>query len=296
MKKFFKLAAVAALAITATVACKKDGDDPTTTPSVKPSISLGNDGTGFITGDVAVEINSSLMFRIVANENSETNKNLERITVSRGGSDDVLDTIFNSKTFTFDLTTDMVGANSGIALMANATAGDEIWVFEATDKSGEKSSISLTITTTNSNPLLTEDATGVLSNINGGNNCLGAFDLLTSEGKSSTTDAALKDMINATNGDFTGYFSASNGTMFTVGTLSDYDNATASSLVSAYAAVSGSASAFVNAPQAGNVYLVKLRDLTRYAIIKITSVDADYVCDASASATGQMTFSYKITQ
>ena len=115
-------------------------------------------------------------------------------------------------------------------------------------------------------------------------------------------DDANKDMVNTDQAGaaFTGSFTARNATRFVVGNAINtanfnYENATEAQIQTAYSL--GQATATVNNPAnvTGGLIFVNLRGLNRYAVIRVTEVNAnDNSCNANATNKGKFSFEYKI--
>ena len=289
MKKFLKLAAVALVSSLTLVSCGDDDDNGSS--SSNPSIFLVNQNEGFITADVSVAPSENIKFSIQANENTETNENLRQVTVIRtigGVETTVLDSAFNAKSFTHE-----------IDAVSNANSNVETWTFTVTDRKERSDSYEVIVTVQG---LAVE--TGDIRHIAGPNGCLGSFDLVNATALPSSAADANKDIVNtdAAGVAFTGSLESKNGTTFkevtglTAGIT--YNNAnTAAALESAYNNAGGVEGTSIEDPSTGDIYAVKLRGGSDYAIIRIENVDADDVsCNASATNKGILEFEYKINR
>ena len=73
----------------------------------------------------------------------------------------------------------------------------------------------------------------------------------------------------------------------------DFANATVEGANAAY--TSGSSSITIGSPSVGDIFIVKLRGGSSYAVIEITGNDAsDNTCNLATGNTGKLTFSYKL--
>ncbi|MDZ7846021.1 MAG: hypothetical protein U5L96_04250 [Owenweeksia sp.] len=109
----------------------------------------------------------------------------------------------------------------------------------------------------------------------------GAYDLVSDAQKALADPSAEKDMVNTdqAGATFTGSWEAGSGnnTTFVRSNSFDYANATVDAAETAFAA--GTATASVNDPVDGDIYIAQLRGGNNYAVIKITNVDpTDATC------------------
>jgi hypothetical protein len=112
-----------------------DDSDPVDLP---PSISFVA-GTGFISDDETVTVNTPFVVKILAQANATSGAKIQSISITRiFNNQTVGDTsfLFNDATVTFEIT-----------FMSYPEAGVENIEFEATDKDGQKDKITLQITT-----------------------------------------------------------------------------------------------------------------------------------------------------
>ena len=119
--------------------CSKDSTTPTPQP---PSLNIVA-GTGLISGDATVEVNSTFSIKLAAFQNADSKKNLSTLKVSRTFTP-------QTKSANSDTTLDLGNLPSvEITLNFNAqpSVGSEIIEFVLTDKAGETASQSLKITT-----------------------------------------------------------------------------------------------------------------------------------------------------
>ncbi len=296
MKSLKRWAGLLALPLVAGLVVSCDDDDNNGGGAdLRPTLVLDGQGD-FIDGDVVVNPGETLNFKVVAQENSESTKNLERFEIESifNNQDSVrVDSSFNERTF-----------NAEYSFTAREEAGPENFTFRVTDRDGLIAEREIVITVQG-----LEVRQGDINHIAG--RCQGAFDLINVTGLSSSASNDNKDLINtddAGENSFTGSFEATNGTMFRIaGTAFDYDSATEEDIEDAYTAPTiiitnpGSPSASVSNPEAGDVYLVKLRNTSpaRYAAMRIAEVvvGEDDNCPANdgvANNKGEMTFEYKI--
>lgn len=297
MKSLRKWAAVLAMPLLAGLAVSCDDNDNNGGGNdLRPSLVLDGEGI-FIDESMVVDPGAVLNFRVIATENSESTKNLERFEIERifNNQDSVaVDSSFNERNFEAEYT-----------FTAREEAGPENFSFRITDKDGLTAEREIVITVQG-----LEVRQGDINHIAG--QCQGAFDLINVVGRSSSESDDIKDLINTDDAGadtFTGSFEATNGTMFrdAAGAVTfDYTTATEADIETAYTApavplTNPAPTAAIENPAVGNVYLVKLRDTTpaRYAAIMITAVESaeDDNCPANDAGTnnkGELTFEYKI--
>ncbi len=285
MKKFkslFALAAIFSLSMFFT-SCEDDGDDNDGGSVDRPVLIL--DGTeGRVADDVTVLVGEDLTFRVTAEENASSKKNLRNIEIDRIFNNDrqvVLDSALSSAEFgPFEIT-----------VQAQEEAGEEVFNFVVTDKDGVSATVTLTVTT--EEPFTEKQ--GQFFHIASSNK--GAYDLVADMERSASESDDDKDMINiddaATNqepSNFTGSWTATNGSMFKESNNQDlYDNPTQAGLANAYnLSILTPASATVENPEAGDLYVVNLRGQGTYAIIKIVEIS-----EVANGNTGKITFTYK---
>ena len=285
MKKFkslFALAAIFSLSMFFT-SCEDDGDDNDGGSVDRPVLIL--DGTeGRVADDVTVLVGEDLTFRVTAEENASSKKNLRNIEIDRIFNNDrqvVLDSALSSADFgPFEIT-----------VQAQEEAGEEVFNFVVTDKDGVSATVTLTVTT--EEPFTEKQ--GQFFHIKSSNK--GAYDLVADMERGVNDSNDDKDMINnddaAPNEDpskFTGSWTATNGSMFKESNNQDlYDNPTQAGLANAYnLSILTPASATVENPEAGDLYVVNLRGQGTYAIIKIVEIS-----EVANGNTGKITFTYK---
>ena len=111
-----------------------DDDDPLNQP---PTISFIS-GANFISGDATLKVNQEFTVKILAEANTESGSKIQTLKISRVFNLQAWDTTFsyNDATFSFEA-----------IFTANSQTGVERITFEITDKSGQKASIYLDITT-----------------------------------------------------------------------------------------------------------------------------------------------------
>ena len=138
MKKvIFLLSSLCLAGVLVITSCsKKSSDDPVVQ---KPSLVL-QQGTGYISSDVTVAINSQLTFGVRAMLNSSSNSPLTEMILSRAfkGNTQTLDSLLNNLTsFNVDFGTE-----------ARNEAGQETFTFTIKDKAGQSNTLSVIVTTT----------------------------------------------------------------------------------------------------------------------------------------------------
>ena len=128
------LVMIAAMSMVA-VSCSKDDDD-TTPVDVTPNISFKG-GNEYISSDATVTVGETFMIGITASSNTNSGKKLKSVTLtetSNNVSNILNDSIFSEAAYDVNYQLTM------------PIEGESVFKFEVTDKDGEKSSVSLTIT------------------------------------------------------------------------------------------------------------------------------------------------------
>jgi hypothetical protein len=116
--------------------CSKSSDPE---PDQSPSISFVP-GTGFVSSDVTLKVNSLFKVRIDAASNVSSGAPLTRFTITWVRNNDRLTLV--------DTTINMNKINTDISAQAYSQAGQEKWYFKVTDKNNISKEIVVTITTT----------------------------------------------------------------------------------------------------------------------------------------------------
>ena len=134
--KFKHFAIIALLTATAALftSCAKD-EDPT---EQNPTVNFKG-GAAYVSADATLPAGSDFTIGINAASNTESNAKLVKFTVVR--------TFNNLPTTVLDSTMDASSLNFENTYQVKTEAGAERWTFEVTDKDGNKSSVSLNITT-----------------------------------------------------------------------------------------------------------------------------------------------------
>ena len=133
-KSVLFLGAILLIAISFFSSCS-DNTDPVPTP---PTISFVA-GSGYISSDATLTVNTPFVVKILAEANTASNSKIQSISITRIFSNQVVgDTTFsfNDATVSFELT-----------IMSFPDPGVENIEFEAMDKDGQKAKITLKITT-----------------------------------------------------------------------------------------------------------------------------------------------------
>jgi len=122
--------------------CSKDDDEPT---DVKPTINFKGGGD-YVSGDVTVDVNDTLLIGVTATQNSNTTKKLQEIYISRTSENNIVwDT-------TMEINETFYDADFNFIALSIPTV--ETIAFRVSDKDGEVSSVSLDVTTEpNTTPL-----------------------------------------------------------------------------------------------------------------------------------------------
>jgi hypothetical protein len=133
MKKFFVLAGIVFFStsmLLTSCTTEEETDQPPTIGFVA--------GSGFISADASVDVNSTFSVKVFAEENATSGENLKSLKVTRVFELNSWDTTFTFNEATFSATYNF---------QAQASAGEESIKFEVTDNAGEKASAQLIITT-----------------------------------------------------------------------------------------------------------------------------------------------------
>lgn len=160
--KNFKLLMIFILAIgMAATSCKKD-DEETTPVDVTPTINFKG-GTGYISEDATVTAGENFTIGITANSNTNSGKKLQSVRYTVTSNNQIIlqqDSVFNEASYNVDY------------IFSLSSAGQAVFMFEVTDKDGEKNDISLTITAESATTPL-GDATDYTWTRVGGNDATG---------------------------------------------------------------------------------------------------------------------------
>ena len=219
---------------------------------------------------------------VVANENSTSGKQLSSLEIQLTGGADTsiaINTAAYTETFTLDAPADGVS---------------ETYTFIVSDSDGESASRSLTVSGISgvvSTPFGPEN---VGSFFHAGSSLEGAYNLLGVTGVAVSGNEADKDMknIDIAGGNFTGSWTAvtGNGTQFVESNTFDFANGSVEDAVAAFAA--GSAKTTVLNPSLNDIFIVKLRGGSDYALLQLTDRDVnDNTCNCSDL--GKITFKFK---
>ena len=219
---------------------------------------------------------------VVANENSTSGKQLSSLEIQLTGGADTsiaINTASYTETFTQDAPEDGVS---------------ETYTFIVTDSDGESASKSLTVSgisgvvSTPFGPEIIGDFFHV------GGSLEGAYDLVAETVVASAGSEADKDMknIDIAGGNFTGSWTTGtgNGSQFVKSNTFDYANGTVEDAMAVFAA--GSATNTVLNPSLNDIFIVKLRGGSDYALLQVTDRDvSDNTCNCSDL--GKITFKFK---
>ncbi len=272
--KFFAFLLLAVTSASIFTGCSKD--DPAN-PEFKPAISIASpaNNSSIATGD-----SLKLEFTV------SSNNSLKRLIVKRkvaGGSDS---TFFDKElpngtnSFSYDTS------------FRAGPIGTEVYTITVTDKKDFTETKTVTVDVTDG---LTSEKSGFFYHISG--SLKGAYDLVADVSRGVSEANAEKDMVNTDpNGSpFTGSWTPGigNSTEFVKAVGYDYANATSRGVKLAY--LTGARQTAVVAPVTGDVYIAKLRNGDKYAVILIDAVSTNNN-ECSCSNTGKLTFKYKKTE
>jgi hypothetical protein len=134
--KNFKLLMIFIVALgLAATSCSKD-DEETTPVNVTPTINFKG-GTGYISEDATVTAGENFTIGITANSNGNSGEKLQSVRYTVTSNNQIIleqDSVFNETSYSWDYTFSL------------SSAGEAVFMFEVTDKDGEKNNVSLTIT------------------------------------------------------------------------------------------------------------------------------------------------------
>ena len=114
---------------------KKSDPEPV---DMTPSISFVA-GTGYVSSDVTLKINSTFKVGIVAASNSNSKSPLTKFSITR---------IINNNSVKLDTIINRNDLNLNVMAQAYSLAGQEKWYFKITDMGNYSKEISFTVTTT----------------------------------------------------------------------------------------------------------------------------------------------------
>lgn len=274
-------------------------DDADTETFPKPTLTVtasSVSGTGDANGDITIGKNETVTFTISAASAGGTN--LKSISVVSSGVNQVTNFAASNKGYDFNTSVNLKNADEDIysdVLTADgvflSNEGASQFRFTLTDDKDQSTVVDIKVTVDNPTPLSNETK-GAFFHVGGSS--LGAYNLVAGSPVSggSSADKSVQDMKNTdAPGDvFTGSWTAANTTEFVKANGYDYANATEETAIAAFAA--GTAGQNVGDPLLNDIYIVKLRGGSDYAVIKVTIVDPlDNTCNCGNR--GKISFDFK---
>lgn len=264
--------------------------NPTENDDVKPTLGFIAEAAS-ITADKTVAVKAPLLFKVSGAVNPNTKKNLQSLKIqSFKNNSPVIDTLvsINSDSFLGSFT---FNADSSYSV-------EEKFTFTLLDKGGQTTIKSFVITTevapVTSTPFGTA-VSGAFYHAQGSNGCTGGYDLVSGAAVAGAGVDADRDILNTdiAAAAFTGSWESKNSTMYVKDNSFNFASGSVQEAATAYAA--GVASEIVTNPAINDVYIAKLRGGADYALITITSLDAnDVTCNASTFNKGKLGFDYKV--
>ena len=264
--------------------CQKDEDE-----AVGPDISVMVNGAAAQDGKVSVAPGAALAFTWIARQGDvdlqkfeifQDNNSLANTT--NGG---------NTLPYTNIKASENTTYNDGITLQASANLGTTTYGFVITDEDGLSKRVNIDVVVEAETTPLNTEVVGAFFHIGG--SLEGAYDLKNDNQVASSQPNDNKDMMNTdvAGTPFTGSWIAANSTRFVkLPSSYDYEAATVESAAAAYD--DGTPTASVIDPDAGEMYVAKLRGNNAYVVIKVTAVNPnDNTC--SCGNTGKITFDYR---
>jgi hypothetical protein len=176
-----------------------------------------------------------------------------------------------------------------ITVSSSASAGD--YLLKITATAGVTSSAEFDFTVTGSSAVTLTEKSGMIANIFGPDT--GAFNLVDGKRVSASASDNTKDLMDLSlvGEGFAGELGSGNGAKFATATASDYTNATDVSVPDLAADADLDE---IDVSTVGTVFVVKLGNSRGYAIVKITSYDADAGASTGENK-GEVEFTYKFT-
>ncbi|MCB0537297.1 MAG: hypothetical protein KDE33_07180 [Bacteroidetes bacterium] len=219
---------------------------------------------------------------VSAGQNPTSKKDLKTLTVATPGTDTTITINAPTYSVTFNVTAPQEGQS-------------DTYTFTLTDKADVSTTKSFTLTGTSSSTGTNFGAeiSGAFFHIGGTEK--GAYDLVAETQLAASANDANKDMLNSDiAGDpFSGSWKTGtgNGTRYVKANSFDYANGTVEDATTYYNSGANILSQAQN-PQAGDIFIAKLRGGNDYALIKVVSIDPnDNTCGCGNK--GKITFSFK---
>ena len=272
MKKLNLLFAVLAIALVGMMSSCDETTDPS---DVKPLLTITATG---LSSTNTIDEGMTYDIEIIGTQNPTSAKKLEDLEIQTPGQDTTI--VINAASY-----------NQVFTLNAPLAGVSNTFTFILTDKAGESTTKTLTVTGTS--PVVATpfgaEVVGAFFHIQG--TAHGAYNLVNEVTVAAAGNEQDKDMKNtdADGANFSGSWTAGtgNGTMFVRDAGYDYDNGSVEDATAAFAA--GTAQGTILNPLAGDIFIAKLRGGNDYAVIEIVSVDAtDNTCNCGNK--GKITF------
>lgn len=267
--------------------CADDEED-----TLGPSVTITELNTGSTPNDdITIEKGQSISFAWDARKGDS---DLERVSINSSGSNSPtnIPTSEAGNDFPYDVASGDRSSYLDTLVFSDAglNEGTTSYTFTFRDADGNTAEAAFEVTVEDAGTPMNNEVNGAFFHIGG--SLEGAYDLENETVVAASMPDGDKDMINMdlAGSAFTGSWTAGNSTMYVEASGFDYDGATVEAAETAYN--NGTASASVNDPANGDIYIAKLRGNNIYAVIKIVDVDPDdNTC--SCGNTGKITFDFK---
>lgn len=268
--RLFALASVVAAGAVVFQSCNGgDGTEPS------PEVNFIGDA-GFTAQDASINGATAFKIGVVATHSEKLSK-LEIFVAYDGGPN-----LKPADCTVCDSSIDGTNLRAVYNGVTRAIAGTEKWTFRVTDKKGNSTSKSITITTTGAGGQnlieITKDNTGASLKVwNFKGPKAGAYDLKNGGNLLAADDNKDKDIQDSTLdtevANWPARWSSRNGTTFKLVTAYTYDQITNTSQIDAAWVGSGSAQIALTGLKTGDVIVAKLRNVDGdYALLKVTNV------------------------
>lgn len=268
--KLFALASIVALGTIFIQSCGP-GVDPAPTPEVN---FIGD--AGFTAQDASINGGTAFKIGVVATHSVKLSK-LEIFVAYDGGPN-----LKPADCTVCDSSIDGTNLRAIYNGVTRSIAGSEKWTFRVTDKDGESTSKSITITTTaaggvNLIEISKDNDNNTLKVWNFKGPKAGAYDLLNGGNLLSADPNADKDIQDSTRDEevanWPARWSSRNGTTFKLVTAYTYDQITNSTSLESAWNTSGTPKEALTGLKTGDLIVAKLRNTTdTYALIQVTNV------------------------
>lgn len=220
----------------------------------------------YVCKDTILETDEEFILAVKAQSNSKSNENLNRFKIIKRFEDQKItqiDSVISTEIFSF-----------AEKLKANSKEGKESWIISVNDDFNQKDSVVFNITT---NEDQNKEYLGKIWNFQ--SDSVSAWDILEDKGLFNSDSYLGKDLQNSNEETFPPYhfselIESTNGTLYRKFNDFDYENATPESILDGFSGgtISTSPPSPVTLVSKDDVFLLKLRNEERYAVIKILDV------------------------